>query len=325
MHRRTVIRAGAAAAFGAVGGWAPALAQAFPSRPVRIVAPFPAGGINDLLARALSSSLGARLGQPVVVEAKPGANGSIGTDFVAKSEPDGHTLLLGSITTVVAPALMKTPWDPVRDLTAAAYLGVAPNIVVVHPSLPVQDVKGLIAYAKSKPGELNYGNPGNGSSLHLSAELLQQVNGMKLTAIGYKGSPPSVPDLLSGQLQVGFYPYSVIVGHIRSGKVRALGVYASARMKQLPDVPTMVEQGLESSQISSWFALLAPKGTPQAAVDRVNREVNAVLAEPQTMTALDVLGMTGIAPWSAQQTNAMVASETSRWAEFIHKSGIRGE
>jgi tripartite-type tricarboxylate transporter receptor subunit TctC len=261
----------------------------------------------------------------VVVEAKAGANSSIGTDLVAKADPDGHTLLLASISIAVVPSVMKTPWDPVRHFTAAAYLGVSPNIVVVHPSLPVHDVKGLVAYAKAKPSELNYGNPGNGSSLHLSAELLQQVNGVKLTAIAYKGSPPSVPDLLSGQLHVGFYPYSVIIGHIRSGKVRALGVYAPARLKQLPEVPTMAEQGQERAELNAWFALLAPKGTPQAVIDRINKEVNAVLAEPQTITALDVLGITGLAPWSAQQTTAMVAAETSRWAEFIPKAGIKGE
>lgn len=248
MKRRTLIASSLA---GVVGTFATRAAypQAFPRKPVRIVVPFPAGGSNDLIARAISDRLAARIGQPVIIESKPGASGSIGTDLVAKSEPDGHTLLLGSLPTAVAPSLMKTPWDPVKDFVGVAYLGVTPNIVAVHPSLGVDDLKGLVALAKQKPGQINYVNPGNGTSPHLGAEVFQFVNQVKFVPVMYKGAPPSITDFVAGEVPVGFYPFGVIVGMVRSGRAKAIALASPVRTKLLPDVPTMTEQGFESNRL----------------------------------------------------------------------------
>lgn len=324
MKRRTLMAssmAGAVAAF--VAG--PALPQSFPRRPVRIVVPFPAGGSNDLVARAVSDRLAARLGQPVVIESRPGASGSIGTDYVAKSEPDGHTLLLGSLPTAVAPALMKTPWDPVKDFAAVGYLGVTPNIVAVHPSLEVTDLKGLVALARQKPGQINYVNPGNGTSPHLGAEVFQFVNQVKFTPVSYKGAPPSVTDFVAGQVPLGFYPFGVIVGMVRSGRARAIALASPARSRQLPDVPTMTEQGFESSLVNSWFAIMAPAATPQPVLERLHADLTAVLADPATVTAMEVFGGGAVPAWTRQQTDDMVARDVRRWAEFVPRAGIKGE
>lgn len=322
MQRRTLILSAA----GALGAFASAAnAQGFPRKPLRIIVPFPPGGSNDLFARAISDKLATRLGQPVVVETKPGASGSIGTDLVAKSEPDGHTLLLASSATAVAPALMKTPWDPTKDLVGVAYLGVTPNIVAVHPSLGVNNLRELVALAKARNGELNYVNPGNGTSPHLGAEVFQHVNHIKLTAIAYKGAPPSVPDFVAGRVLVGFYPFGVIVGMVRSGRARAIAIAGQTRSRQLPDVPTMSEQGFESSQVDAWFALMAPAGTPASVLQRINTETTAVLADPTTVAALENIGGGDVPPWSVQQTNDMIVRDVRRWAEFIPKAGIKGD
>jgi len=325
MKRRILISSALAGACGAFAPFACAQAQDFPKKPVKIIVAFPSGGINDLMARAIADRLTARLGQPVIVEAKPGGNSTIGTDFVAKSDPDGHTLLLASMALAVTPAVVKTSWDPLRDFTGVAYLGIAPILVVAHPSLGVSDMKGLVALARKMNGQLNYGNPGNGSSLHLTAELFQHANGVKLTAINYKGSPPSIPDFLAGQVPLGFYPFSVIIGHVRAGKAKVLAVGSPVRHKQLPDVPTMAEQGFGSSQVESWLTLVAPKGTPPAVLDRLNKEVNAVLAEPQTIAAFENLGATALAGSTSQQTTAMLANEVKRWSELVPKMGIKSD
>ncbi len=324
MERRTLITSSVVAALGTWVGRR-AVAQAFPTKPVRIIVPFPAGGSNDLVARAISDRLSIRLGQPVIVESRPGASGSIGTDLVAKSEPDGHTLLLGSLPTAVAPALMKTPWHPVKDLAAVAYLGVTPNIVAVHPSLGVDDLKGLVALAKQRNGELNYVNPGNGTSPHLGAEMFQYVNKVKFTPIAYKGAPPSVADFVSGAVPIGFYPFGVIIGMVGTGKAKALAIASPTRTRQLPDVPTMSEQGFESSLVNSWFSIMAPSGTPKAIVDRLNGEIVAVLADPQTVAAMERFGGGAVPAWTPQQTTAMIERDVKRWAEFIPRAGIKGE
>ncbi len=323
MKRRVFVHA-AAGAVAALASGAP-LAQSFPTKPIRIVVPFPAGGSNDLIARAISDRLGARLGQAVVIESRPGASGSIGTDLVAKAEPDGHTLLLASLPTAVAPALMKTPWDPVKDLVGVAYLGVTPNIVAVHPSLGVNNLRELVALAKARNGQLNYVNSGNGTSPHLGAEVFQFLNGVKLTPVNYKGAPPSVTDFVAGSVPVGFYPFGVIIGMVRAGRAKAIAIAGPVRTRQLPDVPTMAEQGFESSLVNSWFALMAPAGTPQAVIQRLNAETVAVLAEPAVVTAMENLGGAAVPAWTAQQTADMIVKDVRRWAELVPKAGIRGE
>jgi tripartite-type tricarboxylate transporter receptor subunit TctC len=300
-------------------------AQAYPSRPVRVIVPYPAGGIVDLMARAVTDGLGARLGQPVIVEAKPGADASIGTDAVAKAEPDGHTVLLATLALAVNPHLSKVPWHPVNDFEGVAHLGVMANIAAVTPSLGVKDMGALVALARSRPGQINYMNPGNGSSQHVSAELLQQVNNIRLSAIPYKGVPPAIPDFLAGTVPFGFFPFGTIAAHIRSGKAQAVGIASPVRHKQFPDLPTMAEQGFESSQVNSWYAFIVPRKTPPQAIERLNREINAVLAGEEGIARVDKIGGTVIAGWSPQQTTKMIAAEYARWAEVVRKAGLEAK
>lgn len=299
-----------------------AFAQGYPSRPVRLIVSYPAGGIVDLMARSLSDGLATRLGQPVIVEARPGADASIGTEAVARADPDGHTLLMATLAIAVNPHLNKVPWHPVNDFEGVAHVGLVTNVAVVTPALGVKDLASFIALARSRPGQINYINPGNGSSPHVSAELLQQVNDIKLTSINYKGIPPALPDFLAGTVPFGFLTFGTIGAHLRSGKAQAIGIASPVRNKQFPDIPTMAEQGFESSQVNSWYALVVPKKTPRAVIGRLNTELNAVLADPETVARVDKIGGTVIAGWSAEQTSKFIADEFARWAEVVRKAGI---
>ena len=299
-----------------------ALAQTYPSKPVRMIVPYPAGGIVDLMARAVSDGLGAKLGQPVIVEPRPGADASIGTDAVARAEPDGHTLLMATLALAVNPNLSKVPWHPVNDFEGVAHVGVVANVAAVTPTLGVKDLKSFIDFARARPGQINYMNPGNGSSPHVSAELLQLVNGIKLTSINYKGVPPAIPDFLAGTVPFGFFPFGTIAGQIRSGKAQPIGIASPARHKQFPDIPTMAEQGFESSQVNSWYAVAVPKKTPRAVIERLNRDLNTVLGEEETIARVDKIGGTVVAGWSAQQTTKMIADEFARWADVARKAGL---
>jgi tripartite-type tricarboxylate transporter receptor subunit TctC len=299
-----------------------ALAQAYPTKQVRIIQPYPAGGIVDLMARSMSDALASKLGQSVIVEPRPGADASIGTEAVARSEPDGHTLLLATIALAVNPHLNKVPWHPLDDFEGVAHVGVVANVAAVTPSLGVKDMKGFVALAKAKPGQINYVNPGNGSSPHLSTELLQQINEIKLTSINYKGIPPAIPDFLSGTVQFGYFTLPTIGPHLRSGKAQALGIALPVRNKQFPEIPTLTEQGFLSSQVNSWYAIVVPKKTPRAVIERLNKDLNAVLAEEDTIGRIEKLGGTVIAGWTPQQTTKMIADEFARWAEVTRKAGI---
>ena len=302
-----------------------ALAQAYPSKPVRIIVPYPAGGIVDLMARAVGDGLGVKLGQPVIVEPRPGADASIGTDAVAKADPDGHTALMATLALAVNPNLSKLPWHPVNDFEGVAHIGVVANVAAVTPSLGVKDLKSFIDLARSKPGQINYVNPGNGSSPHVSAELLQVVNGIKLTSINYKGIPPAMADFLAGTVPFGFFPFGTIAGQIRSGKAQAIGIASPIRHKEFPDLRTMAEQGFESSQVNSWYAIAVPKKTPRAAIERLNREVNALLGEPETIARFDQIGATVIGGWTPAQTTKMFADEYARWADVAKKAGLTAQ
>ncbi len=299
-----------------------ALAQAYPSKTVRIIVPYPAGGIVDLMARALGDGLGAKLGQPVIIEPRPGADASIGTDAVAKADPDGHTLLMATLALAVNPNLNKVPWHPVNDFEGVAHVGIVANIAAVTPSLGVKDLKSFVELARSRPGQINYVNPGNGSSPHVSAELLQQVNDIKLTSINYKGIPPAIPDFLAGTVPFGFFPFGTIAGQIRSGKAQPIGIASPVRHKQFPDIPTMTEQGFGRSQVNSWYAIAVPKKTPRPVIERLNREINLVLTEDETIARIDKVGGTVIAGWTPQQTTKMIADEFARWGEVARKAGL---
>jgi len=299
-----------------------AFAQGYPAKAVRVIVPYPAGGIVDLMARAVCEGLGAKLGQAVVIESRPGADASIGTEAVAKAEPDGHTLLVATLALAVTPNLSKVPWHPVNDFEGVAHIGVVANIAATHPSLGAKDMKSFLELARSRPGQINYMNPGNGSSPHVSAELLQQVNGIQLTSINYKGVPPAIPDFLAGTVPFGFFPFATIAQHVRAGKAQAIGIASPVRHQQFPEIPTMAEQGFETSQVNSWYAIAVPKKTPRAVIERLNRDLNELLAEPETIARVDKIGGTVIGGWTPQQTTKMFADEYARWAEVARKAGL---
>jgi hypothetical protein len=229
---------------------------------------------------------------------------------------------MATLALAVNPNLSKVPWHPVNDFEGVAHIGVVANVAAVTPALGVKDLKSFIELARSRPGQINYVNPGNGSSPHVSAELLQLMNGIKLTSINYKGIPPAIPDFLAGTVPFGFFPFGTIAGQIRSGKAQAIGIASPLRHKQFPDLPTMAEQGFASSQVNSWYAIAAPKKTPRAVIERLNRDLNALLAEDETIARIDKIGGTVIAGWSAQQTTKMIADDYARWADVIRKAGI---
>lgn len=302
-----------------------AAAQWAPTKPVRIVIPFPAGGIVDLMARAVNDRLGAALGQPVIVEARPGAMGSIGTDAVAKAAPDGHTLVLATMSHVVLPGFMELPWHPSKDFAGVAMLGQVSNLVVVTPSIEPRTMKEFVEYAKARPGRINYVNGGNGTSQTLGVELLKKNTGLFLTPIGYRGYPPAIPDIVSGQVQFAMVPYGVALPHVQSGKLRALAVVAPTRSKHLPNVPTMAEAGFPDSNVTSWYALLAPAGTPKAALVRLNEEIAKILAEPDTVARMERIGGTPLPAGTPAEVDAMLQREAAQWARFVKERGLKIE
>ncbi len=294
-----------------------------PSKPVRIIVPFPAGGIVDLMARAVTESLAAALGQPVIVEAKTGANGSIGTDAVAKSEPDGHTILLATLTTATLPGFGgNLPWNPTKDLAGVAMLGQVPNLVVVPTDLEPKTLKEFVDYTKARPGKINFINGGNGTSPTLGALRLQKNTGMQMVAVAYRGFPPAIPDLISGQLQFGLVPFGVAAPHVKSGKLRALAIAAPTRSKQFPDVPTIAEAGFPESPVISWYAWMVPAATPRPVIDRLNREFAKVLADPAVLTRIETIGGAPLPAGTPAEVNTLVAREVEYWARFIKETGL---
>lgn len=301
-----------------------ALAQSFPSRPLRIVVPFPAGGTTDVLARAVAQKLTETLGQPVVVDNRPGAGGNIGAELVAKSPPDGYTLLMGTVGThAINPGLYpKMPYDHVRDFAPVILVAGVPNVLVVNPSLPVNSVQELIAYAKANPGKLNFASSGNGTSIHLSGELFKTMAGVQIMHVPYKGSAPALQDMVGGQVQLMFDNLPSSLALIKGGKLKALAVTSSARAAALPDVPTMAESGLPGFEASSWFGLLAPAGTPQPAIAKLNAEVARWLASPEAKEKL--LAQGAIAAGGTPEDFARhIAAETAKWQKVVKESGAK--
>ena len=310
----TLLNASAAAQ--AQAAWAP-------SKPVRIIVPFPAGGIVDLMARAVTEPLAIALGQPVIVETRTGANGSIGTDAVAKAEPDGHTILLATLTTATLPGFGgNLPWSPTRDLAGVAMLGQVPNLAVVPAGLEPKTLKEFVDYARARPGKINFINGGNGTSPTLGVLRLQKNTGMQMVGVGYKGFPPAIPDLISGQVQFGFVPFGVAAPHVKSGKLRALAIAAPVRSKQFPDLPTMAEAGFAESPVISWYAWMVPAATPRPVIDRLNREFTKVLADPAVQLRIDTVGGATLPAGTPAEVNALVAREVEFWSRFIKDTGL---
>jgi tripartite-type tricarboxylate transporter receptor subunit TctC len=300
-------------------------AQGFASRPLKIVVPYPAGGIVDLMARTVSDRLAAKLGMPVIVEAKPGGNTAIGTEAVARAEPDGRTLLLATSALVVTPHIQKVPWNPISDFVGVAYMGQVAAVAAVHPSITAKDIKSFIGIAKSKRDQINYVAPGTSSSFTLSVLLLEQVNDIKLMPIEYRGVPQAIPDLLAGRVQFGFFPAPLVAQFVVEGKLNALSVTGPARLKQLPDVPTMEEQGYDNSQVISWYSFAAPAKTPKAEIDRLNVALNEILEEPAVITKIEDIGGTVISGWTPAETTRLYADDFVRWGDIFRKAGIKPE
>ena len=298
--------------------------QPYPNHAIRLIVPFPAGGTTDILARAAAQKLTESMGQSVVVDNRPGAGGNIGADVVAKSAPDGFTLLMGTVGThAINPSLYaKMPYDHVKDFTPVVLVAGVPNVLVVNPSLPVNSVADLIKLAKAKPGSINFASSGNGTSIHLSGELFKTMAGVDMTHVPYKGSAPALTDLIGGQVQVMFDNLPSSLPYIKAGKLRAIAVTSSKRAPALPDVPTISESGLPGFDASSWFGILAPAGTPPAVVARLNTEVNKWLQTPEAKEQLLAQGAQA-AGGAPEQFAAFIRSETDKWAKVVKASGAK--
>jgi len=301
-----------------------AAAQPFPSKPVRIIVPFSPGGVADSSARVISDKLGARLGQSVVVENRPGASGNIGTQQVAAAAPDGYTLLLGfDGTMVVNPHVYaKLPFDTLRDFAPVTKLGDATLILVAHPSVPAKDLREFLTIAKTQ--NFSYGSAGTGSTPHLAGELLAQRTGIALTHVPYKGGGQAMGDVVGGQIPLVFTAIATAQQFVRSGKLKGLGVSSARRSGSLPDVPTFVESGLEGFVVDSWVGILAPAKTPPPVVVKLQKEIAAVLAEPETRERYATLGIEPVAN-APEQFAEQIRADLARWEKVVRQAGIRIE
>ena len=301
----------------------PLHAQVYPTRPIKVVVPFSPGGAVDGPMRVIAQELFRDIGEQVVIENKPGAGATIGADFVAKSPPDGYTLLLASQTIAISATLYpKLPFDPIADFVPITLIGREPGVIVVNPALPVTTLRELVAYAKERPGQLDYASSGNGSGQHLFAAQLASMTGIKLNHVPYKGSAQATADLLGGQVMMSIPGTAGMVGHIKTGKLRALAVTGATRSPQLPDVPTVIEAGVPGYEAYVWMGLLAPKGTPASIVDRIQREVIAALAVPQVKNALTAAGIEIVGSTPAE-FGAFFREEKDRWARVIRETGAK--
>ena len=302
-----------------------ALAQAWPAKPIRIIVPATPGGTSDIFARAIALKLQESLGKPVLVEYKPGASTNIGTDYVAKSAPDGYTLLINGITLSVNPVLYSNlPFNPTRDLAAITEVAALMNVVTVHPSVPVNNMKELVALMKKEPGKMNYGTPGVGSSGYLSAELLAMKTGAKVTHVAYQGNAQATADHIGGTLQVGFVNLPVALQFVKAGKLKALAVTSSKRSPLLPDVPTVAEAlGIPDYELNGWFGLLAPAKTPPEIIARLQEETAKALKDPTLIEIIKVAGG-DVVGGTAAQFDARIKKDSERLTEVIKFTGGAG-
>jgi tripartite-type tricarboxylate transporter receptor subunit TctC len=301
-------------------------AEAYPTRPVRIIAPFPAGSGVDIVARMVATPLAQAVGQPVVVDNRPGANGTIACDLAAKAAPDGYTLLLANASTLaMAPSLYKNvPYDPVKSFAPITLITTSANVLVVHPSLPASTTVAFIALAKARPGQLNYGSAGAGNSTHLAAELFRLMAGVELVHVPYKGTPPMLAELLTGQIQLTFTSLVSALPHVKQARLRALGVTSLKRAPSMPDVPTIHESGLKGYEVTVWQGIVAPARTPEALVSRLNAEVTRIVHSPETRERFLAQGLDPAAGKPAE-FGAYIASDAAKWAKVIRHAGIQPE
>lgn len=314
----------AAVLAGLLGFAAQAPAQSFPTRPVRIIVPNPPGGTTDVLARLISADLGTRLGQPVVIENRAGASGTIGSDAVAKATPDGHMMVMGHAAShATSPAMIKNlPYDPVKDFAPVTLVASVNNVIIVDPAVPAKSVKELIELARKQPGKLVFGSGGNGAITHLAGEIFKQTAGVNLTHVPYKGSSQAMADLLGGHIQLMFENLPGAIGNIRGGKLRALAVLSEKRSASFPDLPTIGEAGLPGAEAVSWFGLFTTAGTPKAVVERLNKEVVAVIRSPDMQKKIAEAGADPVGSTS-EEFGRLVRSEIQKWGKVIKATGLK--
>ena len=296
----------------------------YPNRPVRIIVPFPPGGGNDILARAMAARLTESLGQQFIVDNRGGAGGLIGGQIAATADPDGYTLFLGSMGGLAHnPALRPTlPYNPVRDFSAVTLLATSPFILVVHPGLAATNVREMLALARARPGTLNFGSAGVASSLHMTGELFKHATRINIVHVAYKGTAPALTDLLAGQVQMVFSTMPPPLPFVKSGKLRALGVSTAQRSKAAPEVPTIAESGVPGFEVQNWQGIVAPAKTPRALVDRLNREMVRLLAQP---AMVEVFGTQGLDPAGSTpaQFDTLIRDEIEKWTALVKAAGIR--
>ena len=308
------------------GSGAEALAQEWPVKPIRFIAPNLPGGPTDILARLIGQKLAETLGQPVVIENRAGAAGNIGTEVAAKAPPDGYTLVTGNNATFGANVSLykRLGFDPVKDFTPIVLAATQPNILVVHPSLPVTNVKELIALAKARPGQLNYSGSGMGAAAHLSAELFKSMTATNIVHIPYKSAAPALTDLMAGETQLMFATSLSVIQHIKANRVRALGVTTAKRSRFLPELPTMAEAGVPGFEASTWHGVLVPAGTPGAIVERLNMEINRMLQLADVRERLAAMGAE-VVGGSAKEFADHIQREIPKWAKVVKAIGVQLE
>ncbi len=315
----------AAGAFACVVACAAALAQPYPSKPVRLIATYPPGGSSDLMARVLAQKLTELWGQQVIVESKPGAAGSIGLEFAARQSADGYTFVIGNLgPTAVNPLLTKVPYDIHKDFVPVSMIATGPNILVVNPSSPVKSVQDVIALAKAKPGQLNFGSGGSGSLAHLGGEMMKRLAGIEMVHIPYKGGVLSVNDLLAGQVQLVFSDALPVMQYIRAGKLRPIAVTSAERSPLAPDIPTFSEQGLPGLVALNWWGVLLPAGTPRPIVDKLNADLGQALASAEVKEKFAALGVEAVTS-TPEQFGEFIRRETAKYAKLVKDANIRGE
>jgi tripartite-type tricarboxylate transporter receptor subunit TctC len=300
------------------------LAQAYPAKPVRLVAPFAPGGGSDFIARLMAQKLSERMGQQVVVENKPGAGGNLGAEYVVRSAPDGYTILLTPASYTVNPALYKLAFDPLGDVTPIIQLSQGPFVVAVHPSVPAQTLKELVALAAKSPDKLSYASSGNGSIVHLATEYFLDVAKVKIVHVPYQGSGPALNDTVAGNVQLVFGSVAAAIQYVRSGRLRALAVTTAQRIPAAPDIPTVAEAGYPGYEVINWHGLAGPKGMPKEIVARLNREANEALKSKDVEKILAADGLTA-AGGSPERFEAILKSEVARWGKVVKQAGVKVE
>ncbi|NRF71847.1 tripartite tricarboxylate transporter substrate binding protein [Aquincola sp. S2] len=320
--RRIALAAGALALTVLASGVAHAQAPNWPTKPISLVVPFPAGGTTDVLARALAERLAQALGQPVIVESKPGAGATLGADYVAKSKPDGHTLLVGAVHhTIASSVYKKLPYELQKDFAPITTIALVPNVLVINAATPAKTVAELVALAKAAKAPLSYGSNGNGTAQHLIGTQFENLTGIGLLHVPYKGSGPLTTDLLGGQVTMSFDTITPVLQHVKSGKLRALAVTTARRSSALPDVPTLAESGLAGFDIGTWFGVLAPAATPKDIVAKLNTEMVKIIQSPEFRKRMDEIGAEPVGN-STEQMARQIKDETEKFAKLVKDAKV---